>query len=250
MRLPALALALLPLSIGAPVTVHLAGDSTMATKRADRRPETGWGELLPHHLDSTRAVVRNHAANGRSTRSFIAEGRWQALVDSLRPGDWVLVQFGHNDESPAKGDRYAPPPEFTRNLRRFVDDVRARRATPVLLTPVVRRRFAGDGTLVDTHGEYPDLVRAVAAERGVVLVDAERDTRAIVQRLGPDSSRALFLHLAPGAHVNYPQGVADDTHFNERGAAAVAELVVRRLRESRQPIADFLAGARPRVQKR
>ena len=216
-----LALALLPVvawRCRAPVTVHLAGDSTMAEKRPDRRPETGWGEMLQRHFDPRAVVVRNHAMNGRSTRSFVAEGRWQALLSEVLPGDYVFVQFGHNDESPEKGDRYAPPADYRRNLERFVDDVRARRATPVLFTPVVRRRFAGD-SLRDTHGEYPDIVRAVAAARQVTLVDAERATRALVQRLGPDSSRALFLHLRPGEHANHPQGVADDTHFSTLGAA-------------------------------
>jgi lysophospholipase L1-like esterase len=198
--------------------------------------------MLQRHFDPRAVVVRNLAMNGRSTRSFLAEGRWQALVDSVQPGDYVFVQFGHNDESPDKGDRYAPPADYRRNLERFVTDVRARRATPVLFTSVVRRRFAGD-TLRDTHGEYPDIVRAVAAAQRVPLVDAERDTRALLQRLGPDSSRALFLHLRPGEHPNYPQGVSDDTHFATRGATLVAELVVQALRSSGLPLATHLMDA-------
>lgn len=242
-----LTLAALPFvawSARAPVVVHLAGDSTMAEKRADRRPETGWGELLQRHFDPRAVVVRNHAINGRSTRSFIAEGRWQALVDEVQPGDYVFVQFGHNDESPEKGDRYAPPAEYRRNLERFVNDMRARRATPVLFTPVVRRRFVGD-SLRDTHGEYPDVVRAVAAAREVTLVDAERETRALLQRLGSDSSRALFLHLRPGEHPNYPQGVEDDTHFSTLGASRVADIVAQVLRSSGLPLARHLMDARP-----
>jgi lysophospholipase L1-like esterase len=243
---------LLALALAAPppIAIYLAGDSTMAPKRDDRRPETGWGEMLQRHFDSTRVVVRNHAVNGRSTRSFIAEGRWSVLVDSLRAGDHVLIQFGHNDESPDKGDRYSPPADFRRNLERFVADVRARGATPVLLTPVVRRRFDAGGALADTHGEYDDLVRETAAGTRVALLDAERETRALVSAYGPDSSRALFLHLSAGAHPNYPQGIADDTHFSARGAAEVAALMVRAIRRSGLPIAAHLAEAGVRVEKR
>jgi lysophospholipase L1-like esterase len=226
------------------VTLFLAGDSTMAPKHAERRPETGWGEMLGRHLDTSRVVVRNHAVNGRSTRSFIAEGRWRALTDGVRAGDYVFVQFGHNDESPDKGDRYAPPAEFRRNLERMVGDVRARGATPVLLTPVVRRRFDAAGALIDTHGEYPDIVRAVAAAHRVALVDAERETRALLRRLGPDSSRALFLHLQPGEHPNYPTGASDDTHFSERGAREVAAIVSREIRSTGLGLAAFLRGVK------
>src|SRR5215217_1564265 len=154
-----------------PVEVHLAGDSTMAAKLPGKRPETGWGEALQQYFPANKVRVVNHAMNGRSTRTFISEGRWQALVDSLHRGDWVLIQFGHNDESKEKVDRYTPPADFQRNLTRFVADVRARHATPVLMTPVRRRKFDASGALVDTHGEYPDLVRAVAKEQGVALLD-------------------------------------------------------------------------------
>ena len=233
------------------VSVFLAGDSTMAPKLAERRPETGWGELLSGRLDTSLVIVRNHAVNGRSTRSFIAEGRWRALTDSVHAGDYVFIQFGHNDESPDKGDRYSPPADFRRNLERMVDDVRARTATPVLLTPVVRRRFDPAGALLETHGEYPGIVRAVAAERGVTLIDAERETRGLVQRLGPDSSRALYLHLDRGANPNFPQGIADDTHFSAHGASEVVAIVVRAIRHAGLGLADHLVGPRTiRVEKR
>jgi lysophospholipase L1-like esterase len=213
-----------------PVAVHLAGDSTAAAKRPEKRPEAGWGEALPAHFSERRVRVVNHAMNGRSTRTFIEEGRWQALVDSLRPGDWVLVQFGHNDGSKDKVDRYTPPDDYRRNLERFVAAVRARRAHPVLMTPVRRRRFDAAGTLVDTHGEYPELVRAVATEQGVPLLDLHARTAELLTAWGPDSSRRLFLQLPAGAHANYPAGIEDNTHFSPLGATLVAELVVGELR--------------------
>jgi len=219
-------------SVGGPVTVHLAGDSTMAAKRPEKRPETGWGEYLQAAFEPSEVRVVNHAQNGRSTRTFIAEGRWQAIVDSLRDGDWVFIQFGHNDQSVEKVDRYTPPDDFRRNLARFVSDVRARGATPVLLTPVVRRRFDSTGTFYDVHGEYPDLTRRVAAELGVPLIDMHRKSAALLRERGAERSRALFLHLAPGEHRNYPAGLKDDTHFSPAGARLMAALAIEGIRES------------------
>ena len=226
-----------------PVAVHLAGDSTMAEKRAEKRPETGWGEALQRHFRASKVRVVNHAMNGRSTRTFIGEGRWQALVDSLHRGDWVLIQFGHNDGSKEKVDRYTPPEDYRRNLARFVADVRARRATPVLMTPVRRRKFDASGALVDTHGEYPDLVRAVAREERVALLDLHARTGELLAAWGPDSSRRLFLQLPAGVNANYPDGIEDNTHFSPLGAELVARLVVAELRARAPKLARHLRGA-------
>jgi lysophospholipase L1-like esterase len=224
-----LAAILLALALpGEPVTVWLAGDSTMAQKQPDKRPETGWGEALQPCFDSSRVRIANRAMNGRSTRSFVAEGRWKAIVDSLKAGDYVFIQFGHNDEKVGTAN-YSSPDDYRRNLLRFVDDVRSRGGHPVLFTPVVRRRFEGT-RLVDTHGAYPDAARAAAAEGHVPLVDMTRASAALVEPLGPDSSRTLWLHLEPGANANYPAGVHDDTHFNPRGAERMAGLAIEALR--------------------
>lgn len=206
-----------------PTTIFLAGDSTMAEKRDDRRPETGWGEAFADLFAGSSFRVANHARNGRSTRSFIEEGRWQALVDELGPGDYVLIQFGHNDSSENKPDRYTEPDEYRANVIRFVEEVRGHNARPVLLTPVVRRRFDEQGQFYDSHGEYPDIVRAVAEEHDVPLIDLERQTRRLLLAKGEAESKALFLHLAPGEHPNYPEGLEDDTHFSPLGARLVAE---------------------------
>ena len=152
-------------SVGASAqtTVYLAGDSTCANKTADKRPETGWGEMLQQYFDPAKVRIDNQAQNGRSTKSFIAEGRWQAIVDKLKKGDYVFVQFGHNDESKDKGERYTPPEDFRKNFERFIRDVRGKNAYIVLLTPVMRRKFDKDGNFVDQHPpEYPDTIRAVA----------------------------------------------------------------------------------------
>ena len=207
-----------------PITVWLAGDSTMAQKQPDKRPETGWGEALQPCFDSSAVRIANRAMNGRSTRSFVAEGRWKAIVDSLKPGDYVFIQFGHNDEKVGTAN-YSSPDDYRRNLLHFVDDVRAHGGHPVLFTPVVRRKFEGTH-LVDTHGAYPDAVRAAATEGHVPLVDMTRASAELVEPLGPDSSRTLWLQLEPGANANYPAGVHDDTHFNPRGAERMAGLAL------------------------
>jgi pectinesterase len=223
-----------------PVSLYLAGDSTIAQKLVTRRPETGWGEMLQQHFDIDRVRVQNHARNGRSTRTFIEEGRWQAIVDELRPGDWVLIQFGHNDASVEKVDRYTPPADYRRNLARFVADVRAKGARPVLMTPVMRRRFDGEGVFRDAHGEYPDLVRAAAAELGVPLVDMHRSSERVLVEYGAERSKSLFLHLAPGENANYPDGLEDNTHFSPAGAEVMARLAVDGIRQSVPDLAALL----------
>ena len=215
------------------VTIYLAGDSTCANKTPDKRPETGWGEMLGLHFKDGKVKVDNRAANGRSTKSFIAEGKWQGIINELKKGDYVFVQFGHNDESKDKGERYTPPEDYKKNLVRFIADVRGRDATIILLTPVMRRRFDKDGRFYDTHGEYPDIVRSVASEHKVLLIDMHRSSQKVIERYGVDGSRSLFLQLKPGENQNYPDGVEDNTHFSALGAEKMAGLVVEAIRESK-----------------
>jgi lysophospholipase L1-like esterase len=223
-----------------PVTIFLAGDSTMAEKQPEKRPETGWGEMLAQHFKDGTVKIDNRAMNGRSTKTFISEGRWQAIVDALQKGDFVFIQFGHNDESKDKGERYTPPEDYRRNLARFVDEVRAKAANPVLLTPVMRRRFDKDGKFYDTHGEYPDIVRSVAREKRAPLIDMHLKSEGVIVRYGVDDSRRLFLQLKPGENANYPNGAEDNTHFNPLGAGEMAKLAVEGIRENKLKLAKWL----------
>lgn len=222
-----------------PVTLFLAGDSTIAEKLRAKRPETGWGEFLGVQFLPGEVVVDNRARNGRSTRTFIEEGRWRALIEYIRPGDYVFIQFGHNDASVQKKDRYTPPADYRRNLERFVDDVRARKATPILLTPVARRKFE-DGKLQPSHGEYPRIVREIAKERQVALIDLLASSEAILREAGEEGSKSLYLWVKPGVNPNYPQGVEDDTHFSPEGARRMAEAVAAGLRASDLPLKQSL----------
>jgi lysophospholipase L1-like esterase len=216
-----------------PLTIFLAGDSTMARKLPEKRPETGWGEMFGEFFQNGKVIIDNRAQNGRSTRTFISEGRWQAIVDALQPGDYVLIQFGHNDESKEKTDRYTPPADYRKNLIKFVTEVREKKGMPVLLTPVMRRRFDNEGKLQDTHGEYPDIVRSVAAEYKVALIDMHRSSSAVLEKYGAEESRKLFLQLKPGENPNYPKGIEDNTHFNPLGAKVMARLAAEGIREQR-----------------
>jgi lysophospholipase L1-like esterase len=223
------------------LTIYLAGDSTCADKRPEKRPETGWGEMLRQHFDPAKVRVENHAQNGRSTKTFISEGRWQAIVDKLKRGDWVFVQFGHNDESKEKGERYTPPEDYRKNLIRFIAEVRAKSAQIVLLTPVMRRKFDKNGNFVDLHPvEYPDAVRAVAREQNVPLIDMHRKSEAVIRRYGVEGSRALFLQLKPGENPNYPKGIEDNTHFVPKGAEEMAKLVIEGIREDKLTLKKYL----------
>lgn len=223
--------------------LFLAGDSTIAEKMPDKRPETGWGEALQPWFATDAVVVVNHAKNGRSTRTFIEEGRWDSLLSDLRSGDYVFIQFGHNDQSEHKVDRYTPPADFKANLRRFVADVRARDATPVLLTPVVRRRFDENGVFYDVHGVYPDLTREVASSENAALIDLHASSTAYLVAYGAERSKELFLWLAPGDSPNYPDGLEDNTHFSPLGARAMASLVML-------GIQDEVPGLAEKVQKK
>jgi lysophospholipase L1-like esterase len=227
-----------------PITVFLAGDSTMAEKLATKRPETGWGELLQSFFDESKVRVENHAQNGRSTKTFIAENRWQAIVDKLEKGDYVFIQFGHNDSSKEKTERYTPPEDYRKNLVRFIAEVRERKAIPVLMTPVMRRRFDKQGEFYDTHGEYPDIVRAVAAENKVALIDMHRKSEELIKQYGVEESRKLFLQLKPDENVNYPNGIEDNTHFSPPGARIMAGLAVDGIREQKLGLRKYLKKVR------
>jgi lysophospholipase L1-like esterase len=204
-------------------------DSITREQYKEENLERGWGQALPAYFND-RVNIHNHARNGRSTRSFIYEGRWQALVDSLTAGAFVIIQFGHNDQSPEKTDHYTPPEDYKRNLERFVADIRAKGATPILCTPVVRRRFDTLGNFYDVHGVYPDLVREVATAQQAPIVDMHRSTEKLLQQYGEEKSKTLFLHIPAGIYRSLPNGKTDNTHFNEQGANIVAALFVEDLK--------------------
>lgn len=218
------------------ITVYLIGDSTMSIKKENKYPETGWGMPFVHFFDST-VTVDNRAQNGRSTRSFMEEGRWKPVVENLKEGDWVLIQFGHNDEVQTKKTATTKE-EFKKNLEKYVSDTRKKNANPLLLTPVARRKFDEQGNVVGTHDEYAEIVRTVAREQNVPLIDMDVKGQELYRQFGPEQSKLLLLHLAPGEHPNYPEGKEDDTHFSELGARKVAQIVLAEIKAKNLSLAD------------
>lgn len=218
--------------------VWLIGDSTMSVKEVRAYPETGWGMPFQYFFDST-VTVDDRAKNGRSTRTFIEEGLWQPVVDNMSEGDYVFIQFGHNDEVETKKS-YTAKEQFTANLTRYVNEARAKKAVPVLLTPVARRKFDAGGKVVGTHDAYSALVRETARKLAVPLIDLDAKGQALLQSMGAEGSTHLFNHLQPGEHPNYPEGKIDDTHFSELGARKVAEIVLAEIKALKLPLAEHI----------
>jgi len=175
--------------------------------------------------------VINKAKNGASTKTFISDGLWESIMQNAEAGDYIFIQFGHNDEVATKKS-FTTENEFSTNLIKFISDSRSKNAIPVLLTPVARRKFDSTGQIEGTHEAYSQLVRNVAAEQKVLLIDLDKKSQALYQQLGREGSQLLFLHLQKGEHPNYPDGKQDDTHFSELGARLVAELVLHEIKEN------------------
>lgn len=222
------------------IRIFLIGDSTMADKSLIGNPERGWGQVFPMFFTED-VEIENHARNGRSTKSFLAEGRWQTLLEKLQAGDYVFIQFGHNDSKKEDSTRFADArTSYRDNLIRFIKETRSKQAIPVLLTPVTRRSFDTKGVLVDKHGEYPVVVREVAASEKVELIDMHRQSMQLVERMGAAASKDLFLQIKPGLYSALINGKDDNTHFTFTGARMMAALAAEGLREIGSPLASFL----------
>lgn len=226
-----------------PVHIFMAGDSTMANKVLykstpdpvtgemipDVWPERGWGQMLPDFF-SSNVVIDNMAKNGRSTKSFKSD--WEKLIAKVQPGDYVIIQFGHNDEPQTKKNSTTPD-EYKKNLEGFVDDVKAKKGNPILCTPVVRRKFDKEGKFEDSHGEYCNIVRKIASDKKIPLIDLYEKTKTWIVNAGPDKTIKYFMHVAPGVNRNFPKGNVDDTHFVSAGATAVAGMFVDELKSQK-----------------
>ena len=224
------------------IRVWLIGDSTMSKKDTRAYPEAGWGMPFSYFFDSG-VVVDNRAKNGRSTRTFIAEGLWKPVLEEMSEGDYVLIQFGHNDEVSTKAS-FSTEEQFQANLSRYVRESRSKKAFPVLITPVARRKFDSAGRIQGTHDRYSELVRQVAAREKVDLIDLDKKSQELLQSMGSENSRYLFNHLEPGEHPNYPDGKKDDTHFNELGARKIAQIVLSEIRRLNLGLAGKVRNAR------
>lgn len=209
-------------------TVFLLGDSTCANKSMDLLPETGWGMCFGVFL-AFGWKLENHAVNGLSTRSALGKGVYEAMRKRCAKGDWVIIQFGHNDSKP-DAERHADPwGEYQDNLRKMVEGIRAQGASAIILSSIERRRFL-DGVAQRTLGAYPDAARDVAKELSVPFVPMHVLTRSLYQELGTQASCRLFNHVPRRLWPNYPQGKEDDTHLSLYGAQSIAGIIATSLR--------------------
>lgn len=224
------------------IKLFIAGDSTASIKDVKAYPEHGWGMPFVYFWDSTVTVV-NKAKNGRSTSSFQTEGLWKSILDEAGEGDYVFIQFGHNDEVPTKKTATTPE-QFKSNLKKFVKETRDKKAIPVLLTSMARRKFDSTGKIVGTHDEYMKITRVVATEEKVVLLDMDVLTQQLYQQFGPENSALLFMQLKLGEHPNHPKGKDDNTHFNEFGARLVAQLVLKEIRNQLPELATRIVNTK------
>ncbi|MFV8341237.1 rhamnogalacturonan acetylesterase [Flavobacterium sp. XS2P39] len=222
-------------------TIYSIGDSTMATKiKPEENPERGWGQMLSSFF-TPEVVIDNRAVNGRSTRSFIAEKRWDDVYKVLKPGDYVFIQFGHNDQKIADSSRYTNPhTSYRYNLIRFVNEAREKGAIPILFSSIVRRNFNEQGVLIGTHGEYPLETRLVAQEYKVPFIDLEYYTELLEVSYGSEKSKELHLHFSPGANSYLPKGIKDDTHLSVLGATEVARIVIKEIKKTKLPLANYI----------
>ena len=240
------------------ITIFMIGDSTMANKPTDSdKQERGWGQMLPLYLHGA-IKVDNHALNGYSGKSFIDNGKWAAVLERIKPGDYVIIQFGHNDQKIKDPRRYGDVGGiYDANLRKFVTEAREKGAKPILCNSIVRRNFPADvnaehvdrddnppvgfenlktvpegEVLVDTHGDYIVAPRQIAREMVVPFIEMNTLTHNLVQGLGTEKSKELFMWIPAGKYEFCPDGKIDNTHLNIYGGTVVAGIAARAIAEA------------------
>lgn len=222
-------------------TIYTIGDSTMSNKKnPETNPEHGWAQVLSQFFNE-EVVIDNRAKNGRSSRSFIGEGRWDSIIKTLKKDDYVFIQFGHNDQKFKAPSRYTNPHTGYRyNLIKFIEETREKGAMPILFSSIVRRNFNEHGTLIDTHGEYPLEVRLVALEYDVPFIDLQYLTEVLEMSYGVEGSKKLHLHFEAGENPYYKKEKHDNTHLSKLGATEIAKLAITELKEKVVSLSKFI----------
>ncbi len=210
------------------MTIFICGDSTAATYAPERAPITGWGQVLGEFIPGVNIV--NKAMGGRSTKSFLSEGRLVAIEKDIQPGDLLLIQFTHNDTSDLVWRHTDPHTSFAANLEIFVDTARMHGAIPVLMTPIPRRYWR-NGELIDAHGEYPDAIRRVAMQKGVSLLEITLEGMQALREMGDEATRPLYMNFDAGLYPAYPDGSKDNTHTQRAGAELYARITAGLLKK-------------------
>lgn len=227
-------------------TLYLCGNSTVVDN--DCEPYTSWGQMIPAFFDENVAIA-NYAESGLAADTFIGQRRLKKALTTMKPGDYVFVEFAHNDQKqkgPGKGANYS----FAYYIKQFIDQARAKGATPVLVTPTRRRFFDENGKITDTHLDYPSVVREIAYRENVPLIDLQQMTKTLCETLGVEDSKKLFVHYPANTYKNQPKELKDNTHFSTYGAYEVAKCVLEGIRYNGLPVAahirpEYSAGFSP-----
>jgi lysophospholipase L1-like esterase len=222
-------------------TVYLIGDSTVSNYDSSLYPRMGWGQKLQSYFNSANVKISNKAISGRSSKSFYDEGAWTPVKNALQSGDFVLIQFGHNDEKSGDSARYTDPyTSFQQYLTKYIDEAKAKGASPVLVTPVHRNKWSGS-SISDSHGNYPPAMRDLASKKGVPLIDLHKKSKTLFESLGQDYvTNKIFMNLKAGEYSNYPSGNTDNTHFQENGADKLCGLIRNGINELNLSIKGYL----------
>jgi lysophospholipase L1-like esterase len=223
-----------------PITIYLAGDSTVSTYPKSISPRSGWGQEFALMFDD-QIIVNNQAKPSRSSKSFIEEGRLTWILTHIKKGDYLFIQFGHNDEKIFDPKRYTiPSTTYKSYLKQYIDGARKKGAIPILVTPVERMGFSEDGGFLSTHGRYPAAMKELGQEEKVPVINLTAKSKAMFQKIGPEKTKKLFLWLKAGEYPNYPNGVMDSTHFQVQGAREIAKLVMQGIEEQNLPLKDHV----------
>lgn len=218
------------------ITVFLCGNSTVVDQ--DNEPWASWGQMIPHFF-GTDVCIANYAESGESANTFIAAGRLKKALSQIKKGDYLFMEFGHNDQKqkgPGKGAYYS----FMTSLKTFIDEARARGAYPVLVTPTQRRSFDATGHIRDTHEDYPEAMRWLAAKENVPLIDLNEMTRTLYEALGTETSKRAFVHYPAGTYPGQTKAFEDNTHFNPYGAYQIAQCVIEGMKKAVPELAKHL----------
>jgi lysophospholipase L1-like esterase len=219
-------------------TIFLAGDSTVTNQPSGQYPSAGWGQVLPYFFNNEIAIS-NHACSGRSSKSFIFEQRLETILKHIGEGDFLLIQFGHND---SKEDERGTDPfsSFQEYLKQYIDGARAKGASPVLISPMHRRIFNSEESIVDSHGDYITAIKQLGIEENVSFIDLAAKSKVLFEKVGKEETKNLFMYAKPGEYEAFPDGINDDTHFQEAGAIEIARLVTDAIKEQQLPLRLFL----------
>lgn len=214
-------------------TIFLAGNSTVVDQ--DNEPWCGWGQILPRFLNS-KVAVANYAESGEASNSFVSSKRFAKLISKLKKGDYVFIEFGHNDEK-QKGSAFTT---FKTNMKFLVDKTREKGGIPVLVTPMHRRRFDENGKIINTHGDYPNAVRELAKEEKVYLIDLNNYSQTLYEAWGDDYSKKAFVHYPAGTFPEQKEALADNTHFNTFGGYEICKCILKGMLENNLPLKKYI----------